>query len=265
MTIRGAILDLDGTVYRGGDLIPGSADAVRALRDAGIGVVFVSNNPARPLSAFAAKLRDLGVEATAEDVITSGVVTAEYLVDEHAADELFVVGGDGFRALLRDANLSLTDDPRAADVLVASYDRGFGYDDLVDALHVLGREGTGFVGTDPDRTIPSGDGELLPGSGAIVGAIAHTTEREPDAVLGKPSERAARAALDRLGVPAKDCLVVGDRLDTDVALGDRVGATTAVVRTGVTDDRALDTSAVKPDHVLDSLAGVTRLLSDPDA
>ncbi len=265
MTFRGAILDLDGTVYRGGELVPGADEAVRALRDAGVRVAFVSNNPALPPAAFAAKLRGMGVEAAAEDVITSGVVTAEYLADEHAGDDLFVVGGDGLCALLREADCSLTDDPHVADVLVASYDRGFGYDDLVDALRVLGRDGTAFVGTDPDRTIPSSGGELVPGSGAIVGAIAHTTEREPDAVLGKPSERTAVAALDRLGVPAGDCLVVGDRLDTDVALGERVGATTAVVRTGVTDDRALDTSERKPDHVLDSLEDVTGLLSGRNA
>lgn len=261
MTIRGAIVDLDGTVYRGDGLIPGAADGVRALREAGVRVVFVSNNPARPPASFAEKLRDLGVEADAADVMTSGVVTAEFLADEHADDDLFVVGGDGLRTLLRERDLALTDDPHAADVLVASYDRGFAYDDLVDALRVLRRDGTSFVGTDPDRTIPSSDGELVPGSGAIVGAIAHTTEREPDAVLGKPSERAAAAALDRLGVPAADCLVVGDRLDTDVALGERVGATTAVVRTGVTDDRALDLSGIHPDHVLDSLGAVTRLVS----
>lgn len=265
MTIRGAIVDLDGTVYRGGELIPGADEAVRALRDAGVGVVFASNNPARPPAAFAAKLRRLGVGAGADDVITSGAVTAEYLADEHADDDLFVVGGDGFQDLLREAGVSLTDDARSADALVASYDRGFEYDDLVAALRVLRREGTGFVGTDPDRTIPSGDGELVPGSGAVVGAIAHTTEREPDAVLGKPSERAATAALDRLGVAAGDCVVVGDRLDTDVAMGERVGATTAVVRSGVTDDRALDASDVEPDHVLDSLRDVLRVVNAANA
>lgn len=265
MTFRGAIVDLDGTVYRGGDLIPGADEGVRALREAGVRVVFVSNNPARSPAGFAEKLRGMGVPADPGDIVTSGTVTAEYLAAEHPGDAFFVVGEQGLVDQMLDAGLSLTEDTRAADALVASYDRGFEYGDLVDALRILGRDGTRFFGTDPDRTIPSGDGGLVPGSGAVIGAIAHTTEREPDAVLGKPSEQAAEAALDRLGVPADDCLVVGDRLDTDVAMGERVGAATAVVRTGVTDDRALDASAVEPDYVLDSLADASRLATGADA
>jgi 4-nitrophenyl phosphatase len=265
MTIRGAIVDLDGTVYRGGELIPGAAAGVCALRDAGVRVVFVSNNPARSPRGFAEKLRGMGVPAEPGEVVTSGTVTAEYLAAEHPDDRFFVVGEQGLVEQLLDADLALTDDTGAADALVASYDRGFEYGDLVDALRVLGRDDTRFFGTDPDRTIPSGDGGLVPGSGAIVGAIAHVVEREPDAVLGKPSEQAARAALDRVEVSASDCLVVGDRLDTDVAMGERAGATTVLVRTGVTDDRALDASAVEPDHVLDSLAGASRLLTDASA
>ncbi|MFC7045419.1 HAD-IIA family hydrolase [Halobacteriaceae archaeon GCM10025711] len=259
MTFHGAVVDLDGTVYRGDDLIPGADRGVAALREAGIDVLFFSNNPTRSPAEFAAKLRALGVDADPGDVLTSGVVTAEFLAAEHAGDRLFVVGEDGLRSTLREAGLTTTDTREDADVLVASFDRGFDYDRLTDALRVLQRDDVVFVGTDPDRTIPTGDGCMVPGSGAIIGAIAATTERDPDYVLGKPSQYAVDAARSHLGVPADECLVVGDRLDTDIEMGERAGMTTVLVRTGVSDERT-GRGSVEPDHVVDSLENVIEVL-----
>jgi 4-nitrophenyl phosphatase len=109
------------------------------------------------------------------------------------------------------------------------------------------------IGTDPDRVIPAPERDI-PGSGAIVNAVAGVAERDPDTVLGKPSEPARRLVLDRLGLPGEDCLVVGDRLDTDVEFGRRAGMTTVLVTTGITDRRRVERSHVEPDHVIDSLA-----------
>jgi len=260
MTLRAAIVDLDGTVYRGDELVPDADQGVRALREAGLRVLFVSNNPVRSPAGFADRLRRLGVEASPDEILTSGVATTEYLVDEHPADRVFVVGESGLVSQFREAGLRVTDEPAAADVLVAAYDRSFNYDDLTDALVALRSPATAFVGTDPDRTIPSGDGGVVPGSGAIVGAIAYTTERDPDVVLGKPSQTTVDLALDRLGVPAEACLVVGDRLDTDIAMGERAGMTTALVGTGVSRDRRAADHDASPDYVLDSLATVSSVI-----
>jgi 4-nitrophenyl phosphatase len=105
------------------------------------------------------------------------------------------------------------------------------------------------------------EGGLKPGSGAIVRAVAGVAERDPDAVLGKPSATTARLLADRLGVPPGDCLLVGDRLDTDVAMGERVGMTTVLVRTGVDGDAALADSDVRPDYVVDSLGDVLEFVA----
>lgn len=257
VTYRGAVVDLDGTVLRGGELLPGAREGVAALREHVESVLFVTNNPTLPASDHASRMRDLGIEARADDVLTSADATVAYLREHHADEPAFAIVESSIVDQFRDAALPLTDDPDAAGVVVAGYDRDFHYRDLQAALDAMDGD-TAFVGTDPDRTIPGSDG-LEPGSGAIVHAVAGVTEREPDAVLGKPSETTARLAADRIGVPAGECLLVGDRLETDVAMGERVGMTTVLVRTGVDGDEAVAASDVQPDHVLDSLGDIGTL------
>jgi len=258
VTYRGAVVDLDGTVVRGGDLLAGAREGVEALRAHTESVLFLTNNPTLPASDHARRLRDLGVDAGTEDVLTSADATVAYLREHHADEPVFAIAESSIVDQLRAADLSLTDDPEAAGVVVAGYDREFHYRDLQAALDAMDDE-TAFVGTDPDRTIPTRDG-LEPGSGAIVHAVAGVTDRDPDAVLGKPSETTARLAADRIGVPAADCLLVGDRLETDVAMGERAGMTTVLVRTGVDGDDEVADSEVRPDFVLDSLGDVASLL-----
>lgn len=258
MSFRGAVVDLDGTVLHGGTLIPGSTAGLAALREHVDRVLFLTNNPTVPPGEYAARLRDLGVEATAEDVLTAAVATIDYLREHHDGETVFPVAETAIVDQLRGADVPVTDDPEAAEVVVAGYHHEFHYRDMQAALDALDDD-VAFVGTDPDRTVPTEDG-VVPGSGAIINAVAGVTGRDPDAVLGKPSETTARLAADRIGVPAGECLLVGDRLDTDIEMGERAGMTTALVRTGVSDDADVAASDVNPDHVLDSLANVADLL-----
>ncbi|MFD1645273.1 HAD-IIA family hydrolase [Haloarchaeobius litoreus] len=255
----GVVLDVDGTVLRGERALPGAPAAVRSLRAAGLATLFVTNNPTRPPASYADRLARAGVDATAEQVLTAGEVTADYLAGRHDGSALFVVGEDGLREQLRERDLRLTDDPDAADVVVASVDRKFHYDDLRDAYWALSGGDVPLVGTDPDRVVPAAERDV-PGSGAIVNAVADVAECEPEAVLGKPHPATRGVALDRLGVPADRCLVVGDRPDTDIRFGADAGMTTVLVLSGVTDRAALARSDVEPDYVVDSLAAVPDLL-----
>ena len=258
MSSRGAIVDLDGTVYRGNSLLPGARRGVEALRNERFELCFFSNNPTNSPAEFADRLSEMGLAVGPEEVHSAGAVTATYLAREHATDRVFVVGSSGLSAQLRAAGLALTDDPQSCDVLVASYDRGFDYDRLTDALRAL-ESGAAFVGTDPDVTVPTGEGQV-PGSGAIINAIAGVAGREPDAVLGKPATEATDAACARLGVAPEECLVVGDRLDTDIAMGARTGMTTVLVLTGVTDRETLARSDVEPAYVIDGLGDIGSVL-----
>lgn len=259
MTLRGVLLDLDGTVYHGENPLPGAAEAVAGLRDRGYSVGFFSNNPLHDGEAYVERLQSMGIDARQGEACSSAVVTREYLHENHAGDGVFVIGSAELRGYVDETDARLLSEPDGADVLLASWTDGFHYDDMVAALRAVDDD-TVFLGTDPDVTFPDDDGRPVPGSGAVINAVSGVIERDPEKVLGKPSSVAATAALERLGHDAADCLVVGDRLNTDILLGERAGMETAVVLTGVTDERRLAASEVTPDHVLDSLADIDSVL-----
>ncbi len=258
MTIQGAIVDVDGTLVRGKESLPGATAGLDSLTAAGVDVLLFSNNPTRPGGYYEALLAECNLPVGDHTAITAATVTAEHLAAEHPAADIYVVGEAGLHEQLRAHGLTLVSDPTAADVVVGSIDRDLGYDDLQKGLRAL-QHADRFVATDPDPAIPTGDG-LAPGSGAIIAALRAAADRPVDAVLGKPSPIARAAALERLGVPPESCLVVGDRLDTDIALGEAAGMQTALVLTGVTDRATLEAADQQPDYVLESIAEVHTLL-----
>jgi HAD superfamily hydrolase (TIGR01450 family) len=258
MTFAGAVVDLDGTVYRDGHEIEGARKGIERLQSLRDGVLYVSNNPSHSPERYVDRLESIGVDTRPERVLSSGVVTTESLADDHAGDAVYLIGSDGLDEQLRDAGVDRCEDPTAADILLASWTPAFGYDHLVDALRAF-ETGSRFYGTDPDRTFPGDDGRPIPGSGAIIRSIAETAEREPDRLFGKPTDAMIDAITDRLSDPADEYLVIGDRLATDIALGERAGMTTVLVRTGI--DEGPDPDAdVTPDFVLDSLGDIDQVL-----
>ncbi|MBB6645352.1 HAD-IIA family hydrolase [Halobellus ruber] len=269
MTLRGVIFDVDGTLVRGDEPLPGAAAGLAAVDDAGLRRLFVSNNPTKPPADYERRLGRAGFDVDSEEVITAGSVSARYLSAHHAGESVAVVGEPGFVDLLRQEGLTVRivgSEPGAEptprpDVLVASIDREFHYRTLRRCLRLLDDPDVTFLGTDPDVVIPAPEGNV-PGSGAVIDAIANVVGRDPAAILGKPSRTTRDMALERLGLRPEEVLVVGDRLDTDIALAEGSGMRTALVRTGVTDDAALDGSPIRPDHVLDSLAALESLLCD---
>lgn len=260
--VAGAFVDLDGTVYRGRRTVPGAADGIRSLRDRGITVYFLSNKPIDRREEYAEKLTDLGIPADASEVLTSASVTGEFLASTYPDARPLVVGEEALVRELEDAGLRPTDDPDEAGVVVASMDREFTYEKLHRAMDAIDG-GALFVATNPDRTCPVESGEI-PDAAGMIGAIRGVTDADLDHLVGKPSEIMLEAALERLGHAAEDCLLIGDRLETDIAMGERAGMTTVLVRTGVTDDRALAASEHEPDHVIESLGEIEGVLSSID-
>ncbi|SDQ91176.1 HAD-IIA family hydrolase [Natronobacterium texcoconense] len=255
---EGVILDVDGTIVRGDELIPGVDAGLRALEAADCSKLLFSNNPTRGGVHYREKLEPHGFEVDPTSVLTSATVSAEYLSRNHADDSVYLVGAERLESILEDAAVELTTDPDEADVVLGSFDDDFSYGTLWESLRALEGE-VPFYGTDPDTTIPVDDG-TIPGSGAIIAAMEAVADREVDAILGKPSAVAADAAQKRLEADPSEILVVGDRLDTDIALGKRAGMTTAVVLTGITDRSDLESSDVEPDHVLESLGDLETIL-----
>lgn len=250
-TPAGALVDLDGTVYRGGEPIPGAADGVGTLRDAGTDVLFVTNKAIDSPETCCENLANFGIDCDRDDVVTSASVTASFLRRRHPNRRAYVVGEEPLTTVLADANVPVTSDPTAAEVVVASLDRTLDYDTLAAVLVALDSE-TPYVATNPDRTCPVADGEI-PGAGVTIGAIEGCTGRPPDAVLGKPSETMTTVATRRLDADPGECIVVGDRLETDIAMGNRAGMDTVLVLSGVTDRSDLVASPIEPDHVVDTV------------
>jgi len=249
---RGYILDLDGTIYLSDHLIPGAKAAVAWLRQHGRRVVFLSNKPLEPRSHYAAKLRRLGIPAQTEDVINSTESLLHYLEQHHTGATLWVIGEPLLLEEFRKAGFSLSDDPAAIEIVVAAFDRTLDYHKLNTAHQALVR-GARFYATNADRTCPVAGGEL-PDCAGVIAFLEATTGRKVELVAGKPSAHILQAAIDRLGVPRSDCLMVGDRLATDMRMGIENGLDTALVLSGVTSDDALAKSSLQPTYVLRSVA-----------
>ena len=264
MGLNGAVVDLDGTVYRGGTLLDGASRGVERLRAAGLSVLFFSNNPTKDGQSYVEHLSALGIDAQPGEAASAGDVTTSYLRANHGDDGVMFVGAEGLRDQLVTAGVDLTDDPAETDVLLGSWTPSFGYEDMNAALQAVD-DSTTFLGTDPDRTFPRENGGLEPGSGAIINALAATVAREPDAILGKPSKPALELATERLDAPPTECLVVGDRLSTDLRMGARAGMTTVLVLTGVSDRADIAASDVEPDFVIDGLGDIDDVLRSLDA
>lgn len=261
----GAIVDLDGTVYRGDSLLPGAREGIETLRAAGIDVLFLSNKAIYRTDHYVSLLSKLGVAVEPTGVINSGAIAASYLAREHLDRTWYVVGESPLVAELEDAEVGVGD-AESADALLVSMDRTFDYETLNDALGVLegGDDsdedaGVPFLATNADRTCPVEGGEI-PDAGGMIGAIEGTTGRKLDLVLGKPSPIAVGVASERLGVAPAECLVIGDRLETDILMGQQAGMTTALVLTGVTDEDEIANGPTRPDFVLDSLADVWQVI-----
>jgi NagD protein len=254
----GYLLDLDGTIYRGDRLLPGAREAVEALRAAGAGLLFLSNKPIETRADYARTLTRLGLPTRDDEVLNSGLVMADYLQRHARGARLFVIGERPLVEEMRAAGFEVTEDPSRIDVVVIAFDRTFDYRKLDIALQASKR-GARLVATNPDRTCPVDGGEI-PDCAAMIGAVEGATGRRVEAIVGKPSPLMIEAALARLGGrPASEVLMVGDRLETDIQMGNRAGMDTALVLTGVTRREEVAGSAWRPTHVLEHVGEVVRL------
>ena len=248
---RGWLFDLDGTVYLGDRLLPGAAAAIAALRDDGRRVAFLTNKPLQTRDDYAGKLTRLGVAATPDDVITSSLVLARHLARLDPGAPLFVIGEPPLLAELRAHGFEVRADARVRWVVIA-FDRTFDYAKLDIALQAS-RAGARLIATNPDRTCPTESGEI-PDCAGMTAAVEAVTGRTVEAVVGKPSPLMLDVALAALGLIARECVMVGDRIETDIVMGKRLGLATVLVLSGVTraDDPRI--AEIGPDLVLPSLS-----------
>ena len=247
------ILDLDGCVWVGDEPLPGAVEAVNALREAGKRVAFVTNDPRHALEDHVRKLWRIGLRASLADIVSAGAAMQHLLADTRRGRTTFVIGTEPFHRHVADAGCRImngTDLASRADVVVVAGTEDLVYADLRDAVLAL-RRGADFLATSRDPTYPMPDG-LWPGTGALVAAVEVGAGRSA-AIVGKPEPQLFYTALDRLGEGRT--LVVGDRLDADVAAAAKAGLDSALVLTGgTTREEAEAAEDPRPTTIAASLA-----------
>ena len=266
------IFDLDGTIYLGDSALPGAVTAIGALRALGKRVLFVSNKPLQPRARYAEKLTRLGIPTDAADVITSGYVLGYTLARQMPDLRLYVIGepalvdelrGHGLYVVgeLADQNPQDVIQPDGIDAVVVAFDRTLDYRKLNTAYQALMR-GARFFATNADKMCPMPGGGI-PDAGATIAALEHITGRTVELLAGKPSRVITDVLLERLGVPPERCLMVGDRLETDIFMGQQAGMKTGVVLTGASSRADVARSASPPDYVLENVGAILSVLATP--
>jgi len=258
---RGFIFDLDGTVYLSDKLIPGADRVIRLLREKGRKVVFLSNKPIQTREDYASKLTRLGIPTQPEEVINSTFVMINYLKKNTPQAKLFVVGEIPFVEELRKAGFTISEEPKEIDYVVVAFDRTFDYRKLNIAFQAI-KLGAHFVATNPDRTCPVEGGEI-PDCAGMIAAIEAVTQKKVEVIVGKPSPFIVQAALEVMGLRPDNCILIGDRLETDIKMGKESGIATGIVLTGVTNEetlREIKHTSIQPDFVFQTIADVENLL-----
>lgn len=252
--IRGVVFDLDGCLVKGPHAIPGAAEAVSRIRSSSVAVRFFTNDSSKTPADMARRLTGHGIDVQPGEMLTSAVVAARYAARRHPDGRVLAVGGPALRESLEEAGLKLVDD-ESAEVVVVGRDIEFSYSTLEVACRAIWG-GAAFLATNRDRRVPVADG-FVPGTGAIVSAIAWATNRRPK-VMGKPSVLAGRAAIESLGLDPAEVVVVGDSVDQDVRMGKAVGAAAVLVLSGASsrEDVARTLTRYRPDAVLPDVAAL---------
>ena len=253
----GFLVDLDGVVWEGRGLVPGSVEALRALIESGKEIVFVTNNSVKQPEAYAVRLHEAGVETASGRVVTAGAATARLAADRvGGAGTAFVIGAPGFKETVAAAGLTLLDGEagKSADTVVVSGHRQFDYEELLTATFAL-RAGASLFGTSRDPTLPM-PGGAWPGTGATLAAV-ETASGKTAEIGGKPERHLFDQARALIG-DAKRVAMVGDRIASDIEGGRRAGLTTILVLSGATSREEAAVADPPPDLVLDDLAGLLR-------
>lgn len=251
------LLDLDGVVYVGPHPVPGAVESIQQIRSSGRRCCFVTNNASRTPREIADHLTELGVPTSEEAVVTSSTAAAGYLAQQlPVGGRVLTIGGRGLWAAVEQVGLvpvtSLDQQPLA---VVQGYGPDVGWRDLAEASYAV-QAGLPWVATNLDRTFPTARG-VAPGNGSLVAAVAAAAGREPDCVIGKPQPLLVQDAVRRTA--ALRPIMVGDRLDTDMAAGNRAGIPTLLVLTGISDATAAASAQGEqaPTYIADDLTCLT--------
>ena len=248
------IFDMDGTIYLGDHLLPGAKRLIEELRRHDIPVRFLSNNPTKDPHLYVDKLERLDIPTPLEDIANTVVTMTRWLKEHHPDKTVFPIAEQPLIDALQDAGIKISDDPEKIDIVIASYDRTFDYHKLQIAFDAIWfHKRAILVATNPDRYCPFPGGRGEPDCAAIIAAIEACTQTKCQVITGKPEPVMLEVAIEGLDVNPRNCMMVGDRLYTDIEMAKKTGMFSAMPLTGdSTMEEALALpKAHQPDFLLD--------------
>jgi 4-nitrophenyl phosphatase len=247
--IENLIIDMDGVLYRGDEAISGVQEFFAFLRERPIEFILATNNSTRTAQQHVDKLARIGVEVALSEILTSSQATAMYLETlAPPGTKVYVIGEEGLETAMRQRGYIISGD--GAEFVVVGMDRRLTYEKLRVATLLIGG-GARFIGSNPDKTLPTEEG-FIPGAGAMLAALEASTGVAPT-IIGKPERTIFELALAKLGSSKEDTAMVGDRLETDVLGGYNAGLSTILVLSGATHHQDVDSTPVKPDLVFEDI------------
>ncbi len=255
--VRCFLLDMDGTFFLGDRLIDGALDFIAVLRQQGKDFLFLTNNSSKDRQQYADKITRLGLPIDASQVLTSGEAAARCLAVDHPGARLFVAGMPSLQEEFRSAGFVLDEETPA--VVVLGFDTTLTYAKLWRLCDLV-RAGLPYVATHPDLNCPTPTG-FMPDIGAVIAFVKASTGREPDLIVGKPSRLMAEAAAQKLDAPLEALAIIGDRLYTDIALGQAAGIPSVLVLSGETRAADVSGSPFQPDYTFEHLGALAAWLA----
>lgn len=260
--MRAFIVDMDGVLWEGEQPLPGLLEFFATLRDLNARFILATNNASRTPEQYVDKLARMGVQVTRDEILTSAQATALYLrAQTPNGARVYTIGEDGLLNALREQGFELCDlYDVSAQFVVCGMDRGVTWDKLATATLNI-NAGATFIGTNPDRTLPTERG-LTHGNGAILACLQTATGRAPT-IVGKPEPLMYQQAMARLNADPATTVAIGDRLDTDILGAVRAGIKSILVLSGVSTRDQLNNPACRPTWVMDGIGDITRALRTP--
>lgn len=254
--IKALILDMDGVIWRSDAPIGDLPEIFKRIEAQGLNYVFATNNGTKTPEQYVTTLEKLGVHVSPQRVITSAQGLAHLLGHTfERGTKMFMIGEDGMRVALKEKGFEIlpVESAEEAQIVAMGIDREINFEKMREAT-LLVRRGVPFYATNPDKTFPTPRGEI-PGAGAWISVITTATNVEP-IYAGKPFPFMMELALERLGANKDETLVVGDRLETDIAVGQAVGCPCALVLSGVSTREQAEAWAPKIDFIAEDLASL---------
>ncbi len=255
MRFNGFMIDMDGTVYKGMDLIPGATDFIKALKDRGIPFVFLTHHSSPTRRYYLDELKGMGLDVGMDNVLTSNIATIRYVLSERPGKRVYVVASPEVTEEVRSAGVNVVeDDP---DIVYLTFDRTITYEKINKAYKALVK-GAELIATHPDDVCPT-ETDYDIDIGPFIRMFEQMCQTTA-VVIGKPNRLMLEMASLEMGVDPKGTVMVGDRLYTDMMMGKLAGTSTILVLSGETSRADLEESDIEPTVVLDSVADIPALL-----